>query len=533
MSIETVKIPDVGGGEVEVIELNVAVGDVVEIEQTLVVLESDKASMEIPSPVAGTVTDIKLAEGDKVSEGADFILVELEGAGVAESSSNDALVEPVVEPEPSNEVPEAVVAAPVSSELDVAIPDIGGEAEVIELSVSVGDVVAAEDILCVLESDKASMEVPAPEAGTIIKLHIKEGDKVSEGMPMLLMQVDAAPVAVQPSAPVEPAVSSEVSSVTEAVAAPQKTVEKTVNKPSGEVYAGPVVRKLARELGVDLSLVVASGPRGRLQKEDLHSYVQQVVQKAESGAVTGGSGIPPIPDVDFSAFGSVSIEPMSKIQKLTAANMQRSWLNVPHVTQFDDVDISDLEDFRKSMKADAADAGVKLTPLPFLLKACASALRKNPIFNSSLDGSGENLVYKNYVHIGIAVDTPAGLMVPVIRDVDKKGLYELAKESVELATAAKNRKLKPADMKGGCFTISSLGGMGGKGFTPIVNPPEVGILGVSRLSVQPVWNGNEFVPRKMLPLSLSYDHRVVNGGDAGRFFADLSAYLTEVRRLLL
>jgi pyruvate dehydrogenase E2 component (dihydrolipoamide acetyltransferase) len=297
-----------------------------------------------------------------------------------------------------------------------------------------------------------------------------------------------------------------------------------------------VVRKLGRELGVDLARVIATGPRGRIQKEDLHAYVKAAVAKAESAPAAGavaGSGIPAVPEVDFGAFGDIRTEKLTKVQKVTSQAMTRAWLNVPHVTQFDDIDITELEKFRKGMKEEAAKAGVRLTPLPFLLKACAAALKKHPLFNSSLHHDGEHIVYKDYVHIGVAVDTPNGLMVPVIRDVDKKGLYELAEESVALAKAAKDRKLKPADMKGGCFTISSLGGMGGKGFTPIVSPPEVGILGVSRLSTQPVWNGSEFVPRQMLPLSLSYDHRVVNGADAGRFFADLSAYLNDVRRLLV
>jgi pyruvate dehydrogenase E2 component (dihydrolipoamide acetyltransferase) len=298
------------------------------------------------------------------------------------------------------------------------------------------------------------------------------------------------------------------------------------------LYAGPAVRKIMREFGVDGLQIKGSGPKGRILKEDVQKFVKEVIAN-KSSAVTGGSGIPPIPAIDFSKFGDVEIKPLSKIAKVTAANMQRSWLNVPHVTQFDDADITELEDFRAGLKAEAEKRGVRITPLPFILKACANALRANPVFNSSLDATGENLVYKDYVHIGMAVDTPAGLMVPVIRDVDKKSIWELAAETAELGQKAKNRKLKPADMQGGCFTISSLGGIGGTGFTPIVNAPEVAILGVSKLAVKPVWDGKEFVPRKMLPLALSYDHRVVNGADAGRFFTYLASLLADIRRLAL
>ena len=299
------------------------------------------------------------------------------------------------------------------------------------------------------------------------------------------------------------------------------------------IYAGPAVRKLAREFGVELAAVTGSGPKGRILKEDVQNFVKSSLRGGTATAVPAGTGIPPIPRVDFAAFGEVDVQPLSRVDKLTAANMQRSWLNVPHVTQFDDVDITALEAFRAEMKAEAEKRGVKLTPLPFLLKACAAALKANPKLNSSLQGDGEHIVYKQYVHIGVAVDTPAGLMVPVVRDVDRKNLFELAAETAELAQKAKDRKLKPVDMQGGCFSISSLGGIGGTGFTPIVNAPEVAILGVSKLAVKPVWDGSDFAPRKMLPLALSYDHRVVNGADAGRFMTELASLLADIRRLLL
>lgn len=543
MTIETINIPDVGGDQVEVIEVSVAVGDHVDVDATLVILESDKASMEIPCPKAGVVTEIKLSEGDKVGEGDAIICLELDGASAGASEVEPPAVDVAATPEPEAEpvaqqpTPEPVTPpASTSSDIEVAVPDIGGEAEVIEISVAVGDVVAVDDSLCLLESDKASMEVPSPQAGTVTALKIKLGDKVSEGTPMLVLTVVSSAAVDKTPAPVQPAETATTATTPKAdapTAAP--TTSAPVSKPvsdaaNADVYAGPVVRKLARELGVDLAKVVSSGPRGRIVKQDLYDFVKTTVN---AEPVSTGSGIPQVPEIDFSEFGSVRIEKLTKIEKLTSNNMHRSWLNVPHVTQFDDIDITELEAFRKALKAEAEVAGVRLTPLPFLLKAVAAALKRHPKLNASLHADGEHLVYKDYIHIGVAVDTAAGLVVPVVRDVDKKGLYALAQESAVLAAAAKDRKLKPADMKGGCFTISSLGGLGGKGFTPIVNTPEVAILGVSRLSTQPVWNGSEFLPRQMLPLSLSYDHRVVNGADAGRFFSDLSAYLQDVRRLLV
>lgn len=519
-----VSVPDLGGADaVEVIELCVALGDSVEEGDSLIVVESDKASMDIPSPAAGTVLSISVSEGDKIGQG-DAILVLNSGAAVAA---------PLAASVPVADTPVVNSSAP-ASELEVSVPDIGGSenVDVIEICVKAGDEVAEGDSLIVLESDKASMEVPAPSAGKVAKVLIKEGDKVSMGTAIVVMSVTGSSSALiteaTPTAAPEKAPAS-------AAHTRQRTVEQVapeIKSAGSEVYAGPAARKLAREMAVNLTSVKGTGPRSRISKDDIKAFVKSVMQKPAS-AVTGGSGIPAVPEVDFSKFGEIELQKMSKIKKLTAVNMSRNWLNVPHVTQFDDADITELDVFRKSMKADAEKAGVKLTPLPFILKACAAALKAEPSFNVSLHADGEHIVQKKYVHIGMAVDTPIGLMVPVIRDVDKKGLFELAEEMVTLAKKAREGKLKPAEMQGGCFTISSLGPIGGTGFTPIVNAPEVAILGVSKASIQPVWDGQAFQPRQMLPLCLSYDHRAINGGDAGRFFTYLSAVLGDVRRLLL
>ncbi len=562
MAIEIIPVPDLGGADkVEVIEICVQPGDVIEVEQSLVVLESDKASMEIPSPMAGTVVGLKVSEGDALSEG-DAIL-ELELAGEASSASGDgsansavdsgvaeavvAEVEVVQAVEADGE-PDVPAAKPASVEAhSIPVPDLGGSdaVEVIELCVSVGDEVNEGDSLVVLESDKASMEIPSPLAGKVIELKLSVGDKVSDGDDLAIIEgvIAAAPAEGKASASTSSeAPSSTVSSASDATvavaapspsASPQADTAANVGDSSAGVYAGPSVRKLARQLGVDLSKLKASGPRGRYTKDDVRSYVKQLVADVNSGKVSGGSAIPPIPEIDFSKFGDIETVKLSKIAKLTSANMSRNWLNVPHVTQFDDADITELESFRKSMKAEAEKRGVKLTPLPFLLKAAAAALEAEPSFNVSLHADGEHLVQKNYIHIGVAVDTPNGLMVPVIRDVDKKGLWELAAESAELAAKARDGKLMPRDMQGACFTISSLGAIGGNGFTPIVNAPEVAIMGVSKAQIKPVWNGAEFEPRQMLPLSVSYDHRAINGANCGRFFTHMVSVLADIRRLLL
>jgi pyruvate dehydrogenase E2 component (dihydrolipoamide acetyltransferase) len=537
---QQVTVPDIGGAEgAEVIELLVAVGDEIALDQGLIVLESDKASMEIPSTVAGTLVELLVSEGEQLAEGAPVAVIEVEGEEIAAPDSAQensgeaglpAAEQPEVEPEPEP-------AGSQVAELTVPVPDIGTDeaVELIEICVQPGDSVEEGDSLVVLESDKASMEVPAPAAGEILQLLVSEGDTVKQGDPLLSMRGSVAdtaapvPVPVPAPAPARAAVPAQAPVETVA-AAPAST---TPAEGSG-VYAGPAVRKLAREFGVELVRVQGTGPRGRILKEDLQQFVQSALgDRAAPSSGGTGAALPEIPEIDFSAFGEVDVTDRSKLDKLTAANMQRSWLNVPHVTQFDEADITELEAFRASLKGEAEQRGTKLTPMPFLLKACAVALRDNPKFSSSLAGGGEQLVYKKYIHIGMAVDTPAGLVVPVIRDVDKKTVWELAAEVLELAGRARDRKLMPADMQGGCFTISSLGNIGGRGFTPIVNAPEVGILGVSKAEMRPLWNGETFEPRKMLPLALSYDHRVINGGDGGRFLTRIVDLLGDIRQLVM
>jgi len=554
---ETLKVPDIGGAEdAEVIEVYVAVGDTIELEQSLIALESDKASMEIPASSGGTVVEVLVKVGDTLAEGAALVVIETAATEVTSDAAQEPAQEPVQEvtAEPEAEesaeppvTPASPQPATASAEIEITVPDIGSTdpVEVIELLVAVGDSVSEGDSLLVLESDKASMEIPAPFTGEIVSLAVAVGAEVVQG------QVIGVMAGAAPAAAAATPVADAPAVATQAVAAPapaettpapvQSAPVSDTREPEpafagGKIYAGPAVRKLAREFGVELGQVTGSGPKNRILKEDIQAFVKRSLEGgavAAAGSVSGGSGIPAIPLVDFSSFGAVDIQPLTKMDKLTAANMQRSWLNVPHVTQFDEADITALEDFRAELKAEAERRGVKLTPLPFLLKACAAALRDNVRLNASLAGDGENIVYKQYIHIGMAVDTPAGLVVPVVRDVDQKSLWQLAAETAELAQKAKERKLKPNEMQGGCFTISSLGNIGGTGFTPIVNAPEVAILGVSKLAVKPVWDGAEFQPRKMLPLALSYDHRVVNGGDGGRFMTQLVATLADIRRLLL
>ncbi|ASP39930.1 dihydrolipoyllysine-residue acetyltransferase [Bacterioplanes sanyensis] len=556
MSNTTVSVPDLGGADnVDIIEISVAVGDSVELEQDLLVLETDKASMEIPSPVMGKVVEILVSVGDKVSEGDNIMVVDVAASDDAEPSKAEPEQEPAAKASPAAEAkvdPDASSAAS-ASEMELTIPDLGGasDVDVIELSVEPGVSVAAEDSLLVLETDKASMDVPAPADGTLVEFRIKVGDKVNEGDVYAVMKTAASSDAAESSAksgasaqaesaPSAVAESSAAESPTTVAPAPEKSAATAPATPesanrSSDVYAGPSSRRLARQLGVDLTKVSGTGVRGRITKDDIRGYVKKMLKQAESGTIgaASGAGIPPIPEVDFSQFGDIELQPMSKIKKLTAANMQRNWLNVPHVTQFDEADITDLDAFRKQMKPEAEKRGVKITPLPFLIKAAAQALKLEPSFNVSLHADGEHMVHKHYVHIGIAVDTPAGLMVPVIRDADKKGIWELAQESAELVEKARAGKLKPNEMKGACFTISSLGAMGGTGFTPIVNAPEVAIMGVSKAQMKPVWNGSEFEPRNMLPLAVSYDHRAINGADCGRFFTTLVALISDIRRLVL
>lgn len=580
MSKETVRVPDIGGADAaEVVELLVAVGDEVELEQGLVVLESDKASLEIPSTVAGVVVELLAAEGAELAEGDAVAVIESSAAddspaeespkqaekeeeGAASESADSEADSGADSEEAAAEKPAAAESASAPERggsaqvVTVSVPDIGTEdaVDVVEVSVQVGDTVGEGDSLIVLESDKASMEVPSTVGGVVKALHASEGQQLRQGDAVADIEsesesADSAPAPEPASAPAPKTEDSatapeavskegakeggkEASEESPKATAPAAAPSEGVSQVDGaDVYAGPAVRKLAREFGVQLAAVRGTGPRGRILKEDLQQYVQRALEAP--AAAKGGAGLPVVPEVDFSAFGSVETVKRSKIDRLTADNMQRSWLNVPHVTQFDDVDITALEAFRNGMKPEGEKRGVKLTIVPFLLKACAVALKQNEKLNASLSDGGETLTFKQYVHIGMAVDTPAGLVVPVIRDVDKKGLWELAAEVLDLAGRARERKLKPAEMQGACFTISSLGAIGGRGFTPIVNTPEVGILGVGKASMQPSWNGSEFEPRLQLPLSLSYDHRVVNGGDGGRFLTDLKMLLEDLRRLLL
>ena len=518
----TVTVPE-GAEGADIIELAVAEGDTVEEGDSLVVLETDKASMEIPAPQAGTVVKFLVAQGDKTVEGGAILTLAVEGGAPAEAAP----------------APAAAPAATSGGEEVVTVPDGAEDADVIEVIVAVGDTVEEGDSLIVLETDKASMEVPSPKAGKVLSITIAQGDKTVAGGELLTLEVEgaAAPAPAPAAAPAKPAPAPAAPVAAQSASKPD---EATVIKSSQstDVYAGPAVRKFAREMGVDLTQATGTGERGRITKDDVKAYVKDVMTgskpapAAASGAV-GGAGIPPIPPVDFSQFGEIEMQPMSKIKKLTAMNMTRNWLNMPLVTQFDDADITDLEAFRKGLKAEAEKRGVKLTPLPFLLKACAAALVAEPSFNVSMHHDGEHIVQKKYVNIGIAVDSPIGLVVPVIRDVDKKGLWELAAEFMEIIGRAREGKLTAKDMQGGCFTISSLGAMGGTGFTPIVNAPEVGILGVSKAQMKPIWNGSDFEPRNMLPLCLTYDHRAINGGDAGRFMTYLVSVIADVRRLLL
>ncbi|MBT8147753.1 MAG: dihydrolipoyllysine-residue acetyltransferase [Gammaproteobacteria bacterium] len=574
MSTEIIKVPDLGdSSEVEVIELLVSVGQEVSENDSLLVLESDKAAMEIPAPTSGVVKSIAVNLGDQVTTGTEILTLEVAGEDATEKQS-PAADEPeqsaAEEPEQSaaderaeeqavdDAVPESATAEPVAAESSsqpassteavlkvLEVPDLGGEdeVEVIEVHVAEGDTVSIDDPLITLESDKAAMDVPATYAGEVKALKVKVGDTVSMGTPMLelLAQADEAPVSAEaPVKPQEPAQAAPAEDQSEAPA-PAATSEPATAAASAtadevptsgsSVYAGPAVRKLARELGVDLGLVAGTGAKGRILKEDLQEFVKS--RLSQTSATATAAGLPVAPDIDFSQFGEVEQVDMTKLHKVTAVNMQRNWSSVPHVAQFNEADVTDLETFRKQQKGAAEKRGAKLTFLPFLLKACVKALQEYPQFNVSLHSSGEYYFQKKYYHIGIAVATEAGLMVPVIRNVDQKSLWELAAELTEITDKAKQRRLSKEDMQGACFTISSLGAIGGTGFIPIINAPEVAILGVGKTEVKPVYSDGELVPRSMLPLTLSYDHRAVNGVDGGLFSSYLVSVLADIRLLLL
>ncbi|MDF4690202.1 pyruvate dehydrogenase complex dihydrolipoyllysine-residue acetyltransferase [Vibrio parahaemolyticus] len=524
--LKEVHVPDIGGDEVEVTEIMVAIGDSIEEEQSLITVEGDKASMEVPAPFAGTLKEIKVAAGDKVSTGSLIMVFETAGSGAPAAPA-------------AVEAPAAAAPA-ASAAKEVNVPDIGGdEVEVTEIMVAVGDTVEEEQSLITVEGDKASMEVPAPFAGTVKEIKIAAGDKVSTGS--LIMVFEVAGAAPAPAA-------APAQAAAPAAAAPKAEAPAAVAPAAGDfqdndeyAHASPVVRRLAREFGVNLSKVKGSGRKSRILKEDVQNYVKEALKRLESGAAASGKGdgaalgLLPWPKVDFSKFGETEVQPLSRIKKISGANLHRNWVMIPHVTQWDNADITALEAFRKEQNAIEAkkDTGMKITPLVFIMKAAAKALEAFPAFNSSLSEDGESLILKKYVNIGIAVDTPNGLVVPVFKDVNKKGIYELSEELMAVSKKARAGKLTAADMQGGCFTISSLGGIGGTAFTPIVNAPEVGILGVSKSEMKPVWNGKEFEPRLQLPLSLSYDHRVIDGAEGARFITYLNSCLSDIRRLVL
>ncbi|MGR6503901.1 pyruvate dehydrogenase complex dihydrolipoyllysine-residue acetyltransferase [Shewanella sp. Koi 1] len=548
-----VTVPDIGGDtDVSVIEVLVAAGDKIEVDAGLITLETDKATMDVPSPFAGVVKEVKVAVGDKVSQGSLVIMLEVGGAApaAAPQASAPAASAPVAQAAPAAPVAPVAAASPVVAVKEIQVPDIGdaSNVDVIEVLVSVGDDITVDQGLITLETDKATMEVPAPFAGKLLSLTVKVGDKVSQGSVIATIETVTAgsapaPVA-QAAAPAPVAQEAAPAPVAAAPSRPPVPHHPSAGAPvsTGAVHASPAVRRLAREFGVDLTQVTGSGRKGRIMKEDVQAYVKYELSRPKATAATsvaagngGGLQVIAAPKVDFSKFGEVEEIPLSRIQKISGPNLHRNWVTIPHVTQFDEADITEMEEFRKQQNDAAAKkkADYKITPLVFMMKAVAKTLQQFPVFNSSLSSDGESLIQKKYYHIGVAVDTPNGLVVPVVRDVDKKGIIELSRELADISIRARDGKLKSADMQGSCFTISSLGGIGGTAFTPIVNYPDVAILGVSKSEIKPKWNGKEFEPKLMLPLSLSYDHRVIDGAMAARFSVTLSGILSDIRTLIL
>ena len=548
-----VLVPDIGDfKEVEVIEVLVKPGDAVTKEQSLITLESDKATMEIPSPAAGVVKELKIKTGDKVSKGSPILVLD-------EKKSEEKKSQSPPQEKPQQEKPQPRPAASARAQT-VTVPDIGDfkEVEVIEVLVKPGDAVAKEQSLITLESDKATMEIPSPGAGVVKELKVKVGDKVAKDSPILVLEGEeerrSEARAPEAARPVEPRPAAPKAAA--APAAPREAGPAPIANPSArpvprepreetavKAHASPSVRKFARELGVPLAQVAGSGPKGRVLHADVQGFVKGVLSKAPAPAAKGGGALPfslpAWPEVDFAKFGPVESVPLSRIQRLSGPYLHRNWVSIPHVTQFDEADITELEAFRKGQTAETEKKGFKLTMLAFMIKACVTALREYPQFNASLDRSGENVIVKKYYHIGVAVDTPEGLVVPVVRDADRKGVFDLAAELGEISKKARDRKLGPADMSGGCFSISSLGGIGGTAFTPIINAPEVAILGVSRSYLKPIFSGKGdkgedlFRARLVLPLSLSYDHRVIDGATAARFTTYLVSVLSDIRKSLL
>ena len=546
--IQKILVPDVGGEEVEIIEICVAVGDTLEADEGIVTVETDKASMDIPAPFAGELLSLLVSVGDKIKEG-DIIAEMKSGEAAAEAAPVveapvAAAPAPVVEAAPA---PAAIVAsAPAASEIiEISVPDIGedGEVEAIEILVAVGDVIEAEDGLITLETDKATMDVPSTHAGTVKEVFVNTGDKVKQGS--LVIKLETAGGEVTPAAVAAPA-PAPVAAAPAPVAAPTPAPVKAAPVPAsntvskGPVYTSPSIRRVAREFGVDLTLVMGTGRKNRILKEDVQAFVKAALAapKAAAGSAIVGDNvlqIVPVKPVDHSKFGEVEELKLGRIQKISGPFLHRNWVTIPHVTQFDEADITDIEDFRKEQNAYHAKkkTGLKITPLVFVMKAVARALEKYPNMNSSLSEDGASLILKKFINIGIAVATPNGLVVPVIKDVNKKGIEELSRELIVISGKARDGKLKAADMSGGTFTISSLGGIGGTAFTPIVNAPEVGILGVSKSEIKPKWDGKEFLPRLMVPLCLSYDHRVIDGAEGAAFSTEIANNLTDLRRLVL
>ena len=578
MNAIEVKVPDIGDfKDVPVIDVLVKPGDVVGVDDSLVTLESDKATMDIPSPVAGTVRDLRVRTGDKVSEGSIVLTVE---AAAPTPRAQPVAATVSASPAPERETPAprgekgradapgegSNSTPPAGPTIEVRVPDIGDfkDVPVIEVFVKPGDIVKPDDSLVTLESDKATMDVPSPVAGIVEGVRVSVGDRVSEGTPLLSLKTaeTGAEPASRATPPTHPADSDRATPPLQtthpddrtdaerhqpAAAAAQtgrsgpavaQTDVTDESRAPHRAHASPSVRKFARELGADLAAVAGSGPKGRIRKEDVQAFVKRSLESGAPGATpkeTPGAGLDllPWPTPDFTKFGATNVTPLSRIRKISGANLARNWVRIPHVTQFDDADITGLEALRVALNGEQSKAGVKVTMLGFLIKAAVSALRKFPDFNASLDATGENLVHKAYFNIGFAADTPNGLVVPVVKGADGKGVLQIAKEMGELSTKAREGKLGPSDMQGGCFSISSLGGIGGTAFTPIINAPEVAILGVSRSAMKPVWNGTAFAPRLMLPLSLSYDHRVIDGAQAARFITYFAAVLADFRRALL
>jgi len=545
---QKILVPDVGGDEVEIIEICFAVGDSVEADEGIVTVETDKASMDIPAPFAGTLSTLLVSVGDKIKEGD--VIAEMTSSTEEVADEPAAVPAPVAAPalETTPAVVETTVdSTPAASEIiDVAVPDIGedGEVEVIDVMVNVGDVIEVEDGLITLETDKATMDVPSSHAGTVKEVFVSIGGKVKQGSIVIKLETSSG-------SPVEAVVAPVAEKVAEAPKAKPAPAAKAAPVPhhpqagkvasSGSIYTSPSIRRTAREYGVDLTLVKGTGNKGRILKEDVQSYVKYELSRPKANAGSsvaageGGLQVVSAKAIDFSKFGEIETKALTRIQKISGPFLHRNWVTIPHVTQFDEADITNVEAFRKEQNVicEKKKLGFKITPLVFILKAAADALREFPTFNSSLSEDGESLILKKYIHIGVAVDTPNGLVVPVVRDVDQKGIHQLSRELLEISMKARDGKLKASDMQGGCFTISSLGGIGGTAFTPIVNAPEVAILGVSKSEMKPKWNGKDFEPKLMLPLSMSYDHRVIDGALAARFTVHLASVMSDIRQLIL